>query len=974
MSELLGTAQWEEQALVAQRYPFAPGKFWLGRAKDATAIGYRDDRHICLVSGTRGGKGTSIIVNNLCCWPGSAVVVDPKGENATVTAARRGQGSEHCTGMGQAVHVLDPFSTAHVDERYLSCFNPLDALDPQREETIDEASRLANAIVVVKDDAHDPMWDESARTMVRGLILHVLTATEFTDDERNLITVRTLISRGEWRVAEAIRELGHDDAKIDPPHLLLWRAMELNPAFDGIVAGTGSRFRSMMVAAPKTFEGVLQSTAQHTEFFDSPGIRRVLAKSDFKLSELKTRPEGMTLYLSLPQRYMETHYRWLRMMVALTTTEMEITRGQPASGYPILMVLDEFAGLKRMTAIENAVAQIAGFGVKLVFVLQSLEQLKNTYKDNWETFLSNTGLKVFFSIEDHFTREYISKLAGETEIIRELRSMNESRAENKGYSETRSESQSLSRSTTDGTSVSQTDGSNDSTSRSRGASGGASFQMLRPFFLMKPTPHNVTQQQGWNSSESESHGTSRSHTRGASISETHGTSTTSGTSKTFTRGSSTTAGTGRSESLHHRPLIQPDEVGRDYARIDDRSNPRYPGVALVMITGANPFVVQRMHYFEEAQFIDCFSPHPDHKFVPAVTRTIGGIRPLIETLEAAPNGRRLTITKWFIEPGSVTIPGQPAATIERVPRDNRAVHIAAPYFGKVTATAATGENRLSSAEWRIPDGLLFAVKTYDEQDNGIDPFFELREACRSLEEPKGSLFRRVPAVLLWAGLLILLIAGAFLLIHRNQLRETERIITPEIVQPRAPERKTASTSTKPASANAPAPIKARPAQPDTQPNDDTIAAATVNPTPPPEPVNPTPLSDLAPRTVADRYKSCNSPVESKAAAAAEDCLELGLDSEFGRGGFPQNQKAALNLFEAACLKGSTVACTKATDLVSTNCDAGKGDACEHLAYYYLEGKPNIPVDARKALELLKKACTMYRPSACGRAKQLEEIK
>src|SRR5262249_41633062 len=122
MSERLCTAQWEEKTLVTQRYPFAQGKFWLGRAEDQTPIGYRDDRHICLVSGTRGGKGTSSIINNLCFWPGSAVVVDPKGENATVTAARRGAGSEHCAGMGQAVHVLDPFETAHLNERYFSCF------------------------------------------------------------------------------------------------------------------------------------------------------------------------------------------------------------------------------------------------------------------------------------------------------------------------------------------------------------------------------------------------------------------------------------------------------------------------------------------------------------------------------------------------------------------------------------------------------------------------------------------------------------------------------------------------------------------------------------------------------------------------------------------------------------------------------------------------------------------------------------
>ena len=441
MSNLLGTAQWEAPPSVSTKYPFTEGKFWLGRAEDDAPIGYGDDRHICLVSGNRGGKGTSLIINNLCFWPGSAVVVDPKGENATVTAARRGQGSEHCAGLGQIVRVLDPFKAAQVDECYRSSFNPLADLDPQSDETIDEASRLANAIVVVKDDAREPFWDESARAMVRGIILHVLTARHFTDDERNLITVRNLIVRGEWQIAEAIREQGHKEETIDPPHLLLWRAMERNPAFDGIVAGIGSRFHAMMKASDKTFEGVLQSVALHTEFLDSPGMRRVLAKSDLKLSELKTRPEGMTLYLSLPQRYMDTHYRWLRMMVALTTTEMEITRGQPATGHRILMVLDEFAGLKRMTSIENAVAQIAGFGVKLFFVLQSLEQLKHTYKDSWETFLANAGLKIFFSNEDGFTREYVSKLAGETEIIRELHSTNESRSENESVAQGTSESQ-----------------------------------------------------------------------------------------------------------------------------------------------------------------------------------------------------------------------------------------------------------------------------------------------------------------------------------------------------------------------------------------------------------------------------------------------------------------------------------------------------------------------------------------------------
>src|ERR1019366_887640 len=440
MSDRLASAQWEAPQAVSRQYPYAEGKFWLGRAEDETPLGYCDDRHICLVSGTRGGQGTSVIVNGLCFWPGSAVVVDPKGENATVTAARRGRGNKYCTGLGQAVHVLDPFMPADVDESYRSSFNPFDALDPNSDETIDEASRLADAIVVVKDGSHDPFWDESARKMLRGLILHVLTAEQFMPDERNLITVRNLVLRGAWEIAERIREQGHDEERIEAPHLLLWRSMEANPAFRGLVAATGLRFRTMMKSSDKTFDGVLQSVDLHTEFLDSPAMQRCLAKSDFKLSELKTRPEGMTLYLSLPQRFMNTHHRWLRMMVVLTTTQMEITRGNPATGHPVLMILDEFAGLKRMEAIEKGVAQLAGFGVKLFFVLQSLEQLKGTYPGHWETFLANAGLKIFFSIEDHFTREYVSKLAGETEIVRELHSSNQSQAENESVAEGRSQS------------------------------------------------------------------------------------------------------------------------------------------------------------------------------------------------------------------------------------------------------------------------------------------------------------------------------------------------------------------------------------------------------------------------------------------------------------------------------------------------------------------------------------------------------
>jgi hypothetical protein len=129
----LGTAQWMSETEALDRFAFddrlfaqnadglwegrANGQIWVGETFDGgpVPIGYRDDRHVLLVSGTRGGEGTGVIIPNLCLWPGSCIVIDPKGENATVTARRRGMGSEYAYGLNQTVRILDPFGEVQLD-------------------------------------------------------------------------------------------------------------------------------------------------------------------------------------------------------------------------------------------------------------------------------------------------------------------------------------------------------------------------------------------------------------------------------------------------------------------------------------------------------------------------------------------------------------------------------------------------------------------------------------------------------------------------------------------------------------------------------------------------------------------------------------------------------------------------------------------------------------------------------------------
>ena len=556
-TDRLATAEWANPEEFSARFPFEPGTYWLGRSPvTGKALGYRDDRHICLISGTRGGKGTTSIIPNLCTWPGSTVVVDPKGENATVTAAHRAEK------LGQRVLVLEPISASTNTDGFRARFNPLDALDPSNPKTLDEAGHLADAIVVRNPQSKDPFWDESARVLVKGLILHVLT-DPFYEGRRNLITVRKLIMRGDHEGVELLRQSG--EANIAPAQVLLWDAVARNNAFGDALAGIGDRMYGMLTNSAKQFESVLQIASRNTEFLDSEGMRACVEVSDFELSDLKRRQNGLSVYLTLPQRYMGEHFRWLRMMITLIVGEMEAVPGRPATGHPVLMCLDEFAGLQRLEVLENAVAQIAGFGVKLLFVVQSLEQIKRHYHDGWETFLSNAGLKIAFSVEDHFTREYLSKLIGETELVRALESGNE------GTSDAVAESE--------GSSTNQGGGRSDSTKS-------------MPLF-MRNTGAFMARMTGKSGASN-------------SVNWSEGSSTNRSTTST------TTSSSGWSQALHKRPLITPDEIGRYFARIDDEKDPNAPGFALVLTAGTGPSVVCRSNYFEDPEFEGLFAQHPDH--------------------------------------------------------------------------------------------------------------------------------------------------------------------------------------------------------------------------------------------------------------------------------------------------------------------------------------------------------------------------
>jgi len=396
---------------------------------DCVPLGLDDDRHFVTIAGSRSGKGTSAIIPNLCIYPGSVVCLDPKGENASITAARRGAGIEGCEGMGQEVFVLDPFGVADIPDSLRAGLNPLALLDPNSPSVVDDAAMLAEGLVVATNtrDAH---WDESARNLLKGLILHLITTVE----RPSLLTLRRFLTLGDrdgWVEAADVYEDGSKEKqeffeRCPSPFPYLLQCMLDNDAFHGVIAGTAETLLSCGENERGSF---LSSARRNTAFLDTFGSHFIETMEGtgrtFSPDIFKKAPQGASLFLCLPAERMGTHGRWLRLMIGLLLEWSYRDLSPPACGAPILFLLEEFYSLGHMPVIEKAAGYAAGFGVKLWAVLQDIQQLKALYPKSWQTFLANAGAVHVFGVSDHDTTSYVSKALGDVETIKHVKNHSE---------------------------------------------------------------------------------------------------------------------------------------------------------------------------------------------------------------------------------------------------------------------------------------------------------------------------------------------------------------------------------------------------------------------------------------------------------------------------------------------------------------------------------------------------------------------
>jgi type IV secretion system protein VirD4 len=355
---------------------------------------YDGPAHLITLAPTRAGKGVSTVIPNLLAVDRTVLVIDPKGENARIAGqARRRLGT---------THVLDPFEVSGMPS---AAYNPLDRLTPDSLDLGEDAASLTEALVMdPPGQVTEAHWNEEAKAILGGLVMFCVCHED--RERRTLATVREYLTL--------------------PPEKLraLLELMQDSDAAGGLIARAANRF---LGKADREAASVLSNAQRHTHFLDSPRIAKVLSRSDFHFSDLRHRITSV--FLVLPPNRMDAYSRWLRLLVsqALQDIARDAEASQkpsealtaPVSGLlgrlkaPTLFLLDEFAALGRLEAVERAMGLMAGYGLQLWPILQDMSQLRDLYGERANTFIANAGVQQVFGVNDFETAKWLSQMIGQ---------------------------------------------------------------------------------------------------------------------------------------------------------------------------------------------------------------------------------------------------------------------------------------------------------------------------------------------------------------------------------------------------------------------------------------------------------------------------------------------------------------------------------------------------------------------------------
>ena len=360
---------------------------------DGRLLATTDLRPTLVTGGTRSGKGRGHVVPSLLNWTASVLVHDPKGELWAVTSGWRGR-------FSHALYLAPRHAAS-------ARWNPLAEIRPGP----GELAQVQRLVAILSDPGgtrdEEAIWDKAASEILEAVILHVLYTAE--DQDKTLLKVRALLADLD-EAADAMLKTLHRSGPDGEP--------EAHPFIQTAVKG--------YAAMHDRFRTSVQGTARsYLKWLAGEDVERVLSASDLSMGDLMCVEAPLSLYVQVAPADAAALRPLVRLLFyaaaqALTAEEKRDAAGRNKQ-HRLLMVMDEFPLLGRLAFFEKSLRLMSGYGIKAMFVAQSLNDIVETYGPH-NTILDNCHVYTAFSALDPLTQDKVSKLTGSVMEVRTSRS------------------------------------------------------------------------------------------------------------------------------------------------------------------------------------------------------------------------------------------------------------------------------------------------------------------------------------------------------------------------------------------------------------------------------------------------------------------------------------------------------------------------------------------------------------------------
>lgn len=287
-------------------------------------------------------------------------------------------------------------------------YNPFVYIHPERDGYEERVLSLIETIIINTDGGEkkggsDPFWDKAERLFLQAVFF--FTAVGFTPEERNMNTVLKLITM--LKIGEE-----QDDMNSDLDIYVNIFASRFGEEHIGVQQYR--EFRSK--ASGKTAKSIVISAVARLAPFRTSAVQKIFSYDSMLLDRVGE--EKTAIFVVVPPT--DPTFNFIAgMLFTQLFQELEYcaTQEHKHDGQrlpvPCRFILDEFANTCTIPNFVKILAYARSFGIGIVPILQSLEQIKNMYKDEWGVIVDNCNTLLYLGSITHMdTLEYMSKLLG----------------------------------------------------------------------------------------------------------------------------------------------------------------------------------------------------------------------------------------------------------------------------------------------------------------------------------------------------------------------------------------------------------------------------------------------------------------------------------------------------------------------------------------------------------------------------------